>query len=160
MANDTYSTQRLRVYEKTKPNRRRGDPCGLPKTNSTRVILRYHGCDAEGSRMANDMHQLHVSSPSHVRTQLSNHCVSLRFFAKKTEPKSLQGFKRQPRSLPGLRCPTICAAVCDTLPLRLFHEMRIDERDTRLSPVIMRSDIGHRPTFCSIAIMLATTPTL
>ena len=105
-----------------------------------------------------------------LQTHLSTHRPLFRFFAKKTEPKmpplcsatrkqasayALPGFKRRlyfrcaevVGALPGFRCPTTRAAVCDFLPLHLFDEMRICDGRSFTSRT---GAIGHReynPTF-------------
>ena len=81
------------------------------------------------------------SATAFLQTHLSTHRLLFRFFAKKTEPKSFQGLKRRPRNLPRFRCPSIRAAVCDFLPLRLCDEMRTGDI---LSYTSRTYAIGHR----------------
>ena len=66
------------------------------------------------------------------------HCVPLRGNRRVLRTP---GAGRRPRSLPGFRCPTNRAAVCDFLPLRLCDEMRICYN----RPLTSRANaIGHR----------------
>ena len=61
-----------------------------------------------------------------VLTYPTKYRTLFRFFLEKRRYQNrLQGFRRQPRSLPGFRCPSVRAAVCDFLPLRLCDEMGI-----------------------------------
>ena len=101
--------------------------------------------------------------PSSLRTHHSTHRILFRFFAKKTEPKNASTVFRYAetgeclRTPSGrspyfrcaevggafvpLRCPSIRAAVCDTLPLRPVDEMGIYLG----RPIPSRTNaIGHR----------------
>ncbi len=105
-----------------------------------------------------------------LRTHLPEYRPLFRFFAKKTEPKNASTVFRYAETgecfallwlkrrlyfrcaevvgtLPGFRCPTIRAAVCDFLPLRHLHEMWICGGQLSSSRT---HAIGHRgcnPTF-------------
>ena len=120
------------------------------------VILRRHECDAEGSHTDECLSLAPASTgeTSVSKSQFARGELYHVFPRGKTYHIFFRKYITCATRTYHCASGTTPAAVCDILPLRLLHEMGIDERDFRISPAPRVRTSVIRSTFYSVAVAL------